>query len=204
MIAKIIQQINSTSVTVAFLIASFMLSASSEVLGISIRFDRQLMIAAEDSVNQIDFLEAFVNRDILVLQRYGGTKRKWVKKGTLMKVFVMPFPADSMGVSYDKSFLSDKDVYRGHFVSLVEDTLTLVRSGEELKFDIDNLHQVKVYNDIGARVFGDMVNTASFVSFGYAGLIFGVGVVWTQSDEAFSNAFSGPFMAAGVVLGGLS
>ncbi|MDW3191657.1 MAG: hypothetical protein R8G66_04810 [Cytophagales bacterium] len=204
MITKAIQQINSTHAIVAFLIACIILCASSEVFGTSIRFDHQFNITAEGSVSQIDSLEAFVNRDILVIQRYGGTKRKWVKKGTLMKVFVIPFPADSVGLSYEKSFLSGKDVYRGHFVSLVGDTLTLIRSGKELKFDIDNLHQVKVYNDIGARVFGDMVNTASFVSFGYSGLLFGVGVVWTQSDEAFSNAFSGPLMAAGVVLGGLS
>lgn len=204
MIAKAIQQINSMRIIEVCLITCFVFSNTSISFATSCNSENQFHIDSTDSVNQVDSLEAFVNRDILVLQRYGEEKRRWVKKGTLMKVFVIFDPADSLGVSGDKTFLSRKDVYRGQFESLVGDTLTLVKSGKELKFDIDDLYQVKVYNDISARVFGDMVNAASFVSFGYSGLLFGVGVAWTQSDEAFSNAFSGPFMAAGVVLGGLS
>ncbi len=151
-----------------------------------------------------DSLEALVNRDILVLQRYGSEKRKWVKKGTLLKVFVIPFSRDSFDTAIDKSFLSSKEVYRGHFESLVGDTLTLIQSGEELKFDIDNLYQLKVYNDISARVFGDMVNMASVVGFGYSGLLVGLGASWTREEEPFANALAGPLIAVGVGIGSLS
>lgn len=202
--AKTIQQINYTRAIVIFLITFFIFSTSSKVSGTALDFENQHLMAEKDWAAQVDSLESFVNQDIVVLGRYGGTKRKWVKKGTLMKVYVIPFSMDSTGTSYDKSFLSRKDVFRGHFESFVGDTLTLIRSGNELKFDIDNLYQLKVYNEIGARVFGDMVNLTSIVGFGYSGLIFGVGAAWTMPDEAFSNAFAVPFMAIGACLGGLS
>lgn len=152
----------------------------------------------------MDTLEALVNRDILVLQRYGSDKRKWVKKGTLLKVYVLPFSRDSSGPSFEdpfissKSFMSSKEVYRGHFESMAGDTLTLIASGKELKFDIDNLYKIKVFNEIGARVFGDMLNVASGVGFLYAGAFLGAGLAlaadndpWTQLAFGFGGMFAG-------------
>lgn len=157
-----------------------------------------------DSVEVFDSLEAVVNKDILVLQRYGGEKRKWVKKGTVLKVFVLPFSHDVADPTSGNSFLSSKEVYRGKFESIIGDTLTITSAGNELKFDIDNLYQIKVFNEIGARIFGDMINLTSMVGFGYSGLLVGLGASWVGEEESFANALAGPLIVAGAGLGGLS
>lgn len=201
MIAKVFLQIRFIEV---FFVGAFVFLHVFEVSAYSVIVREQQAILMPDSLEQVDSLEAFVNQDVLVLGRYGGMKRKWVKKGTLLKVYAIPFFKDSIATTNKESFFSGKDVYRGHFETLIGDTLTLIQFGKELKFDIDNLHQVKVFNDVGARVFGDMVNLASFVGFGYSGLLVGVGAAWTMEEEPFANAFAGPLMSVGAGLGGLS
>lgn len=198
MIAKVFLQIRFIEV---FFVVAFVFIHVFEVSANSAIGRDQPAIFKYDSLEQVDTLEAFVNQDVLVLGRYGGTKRKWVKKGTLLKVFVIPFSRDSIVSTHEKVFLSGKEVYRGHFESLVGDTLTLIQSGKELKFDIDNLYQLKVFNDIGARVFGDMINLTSMTGFAFTGLFVGFGASLAIQDEAWLGT---PVLLVGVLLGGVS
>ena len=214
MIAKLIKSISSIQAIKVFLITCVIFLGTSNVTGASLPVENQRSIGEVDTLAQVDSLEVLVNQNLLVLQRYGGNKQKWVGKGTLLKVYILPFSKDDFSYSSDSSFfLSKKEVnrsreevkrpgkvvYRGEFESLVGDTLTILKSGRELKFDIDDLYQIKVFNELGARVFGNLVNVSAGVLSGYSGIVFVAGAIWAIQG----GPFAGLILGIGVLGGGL-
>lgn len=150
-----------------------------------------------------DSLSVFANQDILVLGKYGADKRKFVKRGTLLKVYVLPVEGDPKGGF--RNIFTSHAFYRGYFETMIGDTLTIKsKKGKVIKFDIDNLYKLKVYNEVGARVFGDMINLASFIGIGYSGLFVGVVGAWLLEEGVFTDSLAIPIMAIGVGIGCLS
>ncbi len=185
MIAKILSETIFVRLFEFFLIsffACFGLSASAE--GDPIQFS--VHASHLHSSGEVDSLEFFVNRDILVLERYGNTKRRLVKKGTMVKVYLIQGATDP--AKANDEFHSANIAYRGAFESIIGDELTIVNNGKVMKFDIDDLYQIKVYNDIGARVFGDVMNLTGFSGIGIAGLVLvaGAGLAFEQNPWATS------------------
>lgn len=153
-------------------------------------------------VQSSDSLQIIFNKDVLVLGKYGGNKRKLVKKGTLLKVYSIPVMTDKSTVAKGRAFQPKKQVFKGNFDSVIGDTLIIIRQGKVLKFDIDDLFQIKVYNEIGARVFGDMINLVGIYGMTAGGYVAGIGAVWSfQGNGVDGLGFL--IVGFGAMVGGL-